>query len=475
VNPISPPLPIPPKARLASSSKALKRAKMPRLGWLEIVVLGQTMLPAMMFIPPLIPLRFLTRAAAYVLPMVAFVLYLVSGRKLVGNRRYPPVPFLAFCIGWLLVSVINPGVNTFSSAFCCVGIATGVMSPAFWAPSSIRDSRQLGRLMILLLACNGASAVMGIAQVYRPETFRPPKLALEGREGYEEAMSVTMDNGRKFLRPAGLTDSPGGAAMGGQASVALGLAVALLPIAWWKRGIGVSLALAGILVLFYSQVRVMIITLAIGLIFWGILLSLRGEAKRLSMLLSCVFILGAVAVASVLSSGGSKVMQRFLTLFEGNAVSVYYKNRGAFVENGLALYLPKYPLGAGPGRNGMAASMFASTVVPPDRAMIWAETQVEAWVLDGGLPLLVAYSMALAAAIASATWTALKCPDREVAYWAGVVLVYGVGAVAMVMGYAVFMSPLGVQFWALMGALFGAQERARFEAAARLKAGLKPS
>jgi hypothetical protein len=65
----------------------------------------------------------------------------------------------------------------------------------------------------------------------------------------------------------------------------------------------------------------------------------------------------------------------------------------------------------------------------------------------------------------SAMKTALRCPNPEIAYWAGVVVVYGVAAVSSAFGYPVFMAPAGVQFWALFAALFGAQEQARVDAA----------
>lgn len=453
-------------ARRPAKAPAASKKKMPRLGWLEIVVLGQTVLPALMFVPQLTVLRFISRVASFALPMMAWGMFLISGRKTPGGRTYPPAPLLMFASAWMAVSIVNPGVNTLSSALCAVGIAVGVMCPAFWGAAAIRDPRQLGRIMILLLMCNGASALMGIAQVYRPNTFRPPKVVGLGKEGArEKALTVTTDDGHEFLRPTGLTDSPGGAAVGGQVSVAIGLALALMPVAWWKRGAGASLAFVGVAILFYSQVRVLLITLILGLMVWGLLLALRGEVRKLATLAVMGLVLGVAAGAWVFTHGGSGVMGRFAKLLNNDVVSTYNHHRGAIVAHGIQELLPRYPLGAGPGRCGMPSGLFGNPVSSPDRAPIGAETQIDTWVLDGGLPLLGAYALALALAMCSAMWTALRCPDPEIAYWAGVVVVYGVAAVSSAFGYPAFMAPAGVQFWALFAALFGAQEQARINAA----------
>jgi len=445
------------------SAAAPKLGKTPRPGWLELVVLSQTIFPAMMFVPALLPLRFVTRVAAFALPVAAWAAYVLWGRRPAGARLYPPAPFLAFAAVWVAGSaILNPGVNTLLSALCALGIMLGVLGPAFWATASIRDPRQLSRLMVLLLACNGASAVMGMAQVYRPDTFRPPRMPLlEANPGQEKALEIELSDGRRILRPPGLTDTPGGAAIGGQASCIFGLALALLPIAWWKRGLCLGLALVGLTIIFYSQVRVLLVTLVLGLMLWAAILALRRDVKKLSTLATCAGLLSVVAIGWVVRSGGAQVMKRFLALVEGNVSTVYYKNRGAFVENALYESLPRYPLGAGPGRTGMAQAMFGNPLAPVARAPLYAETQIEMWVYDGGAPLLLAYALALAAAMVVAANTALRSPDPRVAYWAGVIMVYGVTIVASTFGYPVFMAPAGVQFWALFGALHGADACAR--------------
>lgn len=438
--------------------------KLPRLGWLELIVASQTILPAMMFAPQLVPYRTITRMIAYLLPLAAWAAHMVGGRRIAGGRAYPPAVCLGLAVAWMTVSIANPWVNTLTSAACAVAISTAVLCPAFWAPAAITDPRQLKRLLMILLACNGASALMGLAQVYRPDTFRPPRIfAFENNSNAEGMLTIERDDGTKILRPPGLTDSPGGAAIGGLISCAIGLAVALTPIAWWKRAAGMGIAVIGLTVLFYCQVRSMTITLVLGLALWGVLLALRGEMRKLATLGVLAAVLALAAIGWVVRGGGSKAMDRFLALFEERATTVYYRNRGASVEHALTEQLPKYPLGAGPGRVGMASFYFGNPLTPQERAPLYGETQIEYWVLNGGLPLVLLYPAALVLAFVVVVRTAVGSPDPEVAYWAGTVFVYAVAAGVSLMAGPTFEGPAGVQFWVLLGALYGTAQQARVD------------
>ena len=438
---------------------------MPKIGLLEVIVVAQTVLPALMFIPALLPIRFLTRVISFLLPLIAWAVYSISGRKVAGGRPYAAAVPLALAMGWLAVSIFHPNVNTLNSAVCSLGITAGVCCPAFWAPAAIVDGRQLRRLLVLMLLCNGASAVMGIAQVYRPDTFRPPRVPmLELNPELEGSLMVKTDDGREFLRPTGLTDTPGGAAIGGVAACGFGLAMALASGAWWKRLGSLGLALVGLTIMFYSQVRSLTITLVLGIVVWAILLLLRRDFRKLTTLLACVGLIGVVAIGWVLRDGGAGVLERFGALFEDRATTVFYKNRGGFIEYALNEQLPRFPLGAGPGRVGVPSAMFGNRLAPPDRAILYAETQVEIWIYDGGIPMLLLYPLALFIALGSAARTAVTCPDGEVAYCAGAVIVYAITIMTAALAGQPFMSPMGVQFWTLMGAVYGAQEYARVAA-----------
>ena len=426
---------------------------MPPLGWMEWVVIAQTAMPALMYVPGLSVLRAASRAVACVVPLVAWGAVLASGRRVAGKRP-PATGWLTFCSVWLMLSIAHPTTNSFLSGLAEAALYISVFCPAFWAPAAIRDARQLRRLLVIFLICNGASSLMGIAQVYRPETFRPPNIpSLAGNADRERDMTITTDDGRQYLRPCGLSDQPGYAGICGIYACLSGLAIALWPGgAWWKRSAAASLAVVGLAVIFYSQVRFSILVLIAGLIAWAFLLVLRRETRALLRLGMAVGLLALVAVGWVIRSGGAGVLNRFYTLVENRADVVFYQNRGHFVEAALTVELVEFPLGAGIGRTGMMYVYFGNPMAPPDSANLYAETQIEFWILDGGVPLLVGSVGALATAMWSAMRIALRGKDRELSYWAVIVVVFGVFTVLGCLGGVPFVSLIGMQFWVLIGA-----------------------
>ena len=56
---------------------------------------------------------------------------------------------------------------------------------------------------------------------------------------------------------------------------------------------------------------------------------------------------------------------------------------------------------------------------------------------------------------------ALTCKDRELAYWAAVVVASNLSIIATCFSYVTFLSPIGLQFWLLAAALHAADLRTR--------------
>jgi hypothetical protein len=435
--------------------------RMPRLGWLEWIVISQTALPAMMYIPGASRYRFVSRILGTVLPLIAWGAVAMSGRQVVGGRRYPAATCLGFCTIWVLLSIAHPSTNSLLSGLAEATLTIAIFCPAFWAANLVTDTRQVRRLIVILLICNGASSLMGIAQVYQPERFRPPNLPNLALDAIETEMTVTTADGLKYLRPAGLTDSPGAAGMAGLLACLTGLAVALSSVAWKTRVVSLGMALIGLAVIFYSQVRFTLIVLVVGIVVWIGLLAMRRDKRKLITLGIFTVLLAFGATGWVMRSGGSEVMKRFLTLVEERADTVFYANRGKFVEYALTVDLIDYPLGAGIGRFGTMNSYFGDPFAPPSRGPLWCEIQIEGWILDGGAPLLLASVGAVITAMIVATLMALRCQDRELGYWATVVVIFGLFNTLSCLGNMPFLSPNGLQFWVLMGALFGADSVAR--------------
>jgi len=146
---------------------------------------------------------------------------------------------------------------------------------------------------------------------------------------------------------------------------------------------------------------------------------------------------------------------KFETLHEK---ALYYRSRGMSVEYAFNNLLVDYPLGAGLGRWGMMryyfgdAGKLASTEV-------FAEVQPNAWLLDGGLFLLVFYSLALTVTAFYDVKLLRSLASREDRLWASAVIAANFGTLALVFSFVPFGTAAGMQFWFLEGTLHGAMSR----------------
>jgi hypothetical protein len=95
-----------------------------------------------------------------------------------------------------------------------------------------------------------------------------------------------------------------------------------------------------------------------------------------------------------------------------------------------------------------------------------------AWVMDGGIPLLVIYLVAISFALYDTLRIALKTRDRELGYWAAVIFASNLGMLATSFSYVTFLTSLGLQFWLLASALHAADLRVR---ATKIAGAVKPA
>jgi hypothetical protein len=106
--------------------------------------------------------------------------------------------------------------------------------------------------------------------------------------------------------------------------------------------------------------------------------------------------------------------------------------------------------------------MMHSLFADPNRiSLVWVEVMVQAWIYDGGLPLLVGYGGAVLVALYDTGRIALSCRDRELAFWAAVVLALNLSVAATCFSYVTFLSALGPQFWLLAAAVHAADRQTR--------------
>lgn len=440
-------------------------------GWLEWTCVGMTLFPALLFIPGLGPIRLLTRVGLFSTSLLAWgMLGMRGGRSM---NVLPSAAWLTAALCYMGLMIFHPETNTILSGLGQIGLCASVMAPAFWGTEALASPRQVRRLITILLVCNAASALVGIGQVFRPDTFFPPAMNVS-MLSEEVANSLKIEvNGRRVFRPSGLSDSPGAACWGGLLTVLTALGWALRPIAPWKRAACAGLAFVGMGVMYFSQARVSVVMLAVCLVALGTLFTLQGNARRATILGAGSVALFLGAFAWVQAAGGSAVAARFYTLFEKDAVEVYQSNRGGFLTGALTGYLPKAPFGMGLGRWGMTLVYLGDQAreAAYGADLAWVEIQIAGWIVDGGAPLLLLWCVALALALWVSVRVALRSRDPELAYWAAIITALNLSVLAACFSFPVFVNPLGMQFWLLTAALFQAD---RLAAAAPRRVGKRP-
>jgi hypothetical protein len=322
----------------------------------------------------------------------------------------------------------------------------------------------LQSLITILWLFYTASAVLGVLQAYFPGQFQPPLAAVLSGKGRNvlNALEIELASGERVFRPMGLTDTPGGAAGAGMYAVLLGIGTLLSEKAAFTgaRLVAIGGMVAGLMCLYLCQIRSLVIMTGVcTLTLLGVLL-LSGRMSKLVGLLGAVGVIVPGAFALALAVGGDAMTARLTTLVAADPSSVYYRNRGHFLEYTLDHDLPLYPLGAGLGRIGMVHSYFGNAT-----GALWAEIQWTAWLLDGGILLILLYVTAIFIAL----WGCLQISRQQqrrdagsLSLWAAVIFAYDVGALALCFNYPLFEGTGGVEFWLLnMTVLCAAQNTER--------------
>jgi len=158
------------------------------------------------------------------------------------------------------------------------------------------------------------------------------------------------------------------------------------------------------------------------------------------------------------------VTKRLATLVEEPAGKVYYTNRGHFLEETINDFLPQYPFGAGLGRWGMMNQYFGDASLTR-ASTIWVEIQWTGWLLDGGVPLVLAYVIALVLAFGIAWKISQDRGNHGLGTWGALLFAYNLAAFAVTFNYPLFIGQGGLEFWLLNAGLFAAWRHERERAA----------
>jgi hypothetical protein len=375
-----------------------------------------------------------------------------------------------FILAIVALAFFNPNGNTLAASAAQVAMYVAILAPLFWVPRLSIDISNLRRILLMIWIFQSISAVVGILQVYYPGHFAPAisTIILDQGRAYVKGLQFQNAYGQLVFRAMGLSDIPGNAGAAGFYAALFGAAFMLTWRSWLRRMLAIGTMVAGLAAIFLSHVRASLVMLIVCAAVLTVVLAIRrarvratlpawrrSEAGTLTRLLVVIGVVAFFGFSWAIMVGGNGVGERFATLTASDPGTVYHQNRGHFIETSIKDILPEYPLGAGLGRWGMMNHYFGDNS-DPKTAMIWSEEQFTAWLVDGGVPLILAYLFAIAVAILFAFRLALKRIDPELAIMAAVICAYDVGAVASSLGYPFFGSQSGMEFWMLNAALFAA-------------------
>jgi hypothetical protein len=313
----------------------------------------------------------------------------------------------------------------------------------------------LNQVLLVLWLFHTASAGVGVLQVYFPGQFQPNLSSVISEGGLAEGLKITLASGERVFRPMGLTDLPGGAAVAGLYAFLLGFGFLLSRRSALFRVAAPASMAVGLFCIYLSQVRSLLLMAGICAVTFGAVLGRRGELKRVLALGLVVLVVVSASFAWAVAVGGDDLTSRLSTLVQENPGQTYHSNRGQFLEDTLTYFLPEYPLGAGPGRWGMMYYYFGDRgdTAP---APFWVELQWTAWLVDGGVPFVFVYFGAVVVACVTAWRLAVARREGALSVWAGVVLAYNIGAVALTFNYPIFLSQAGMEFWLLNALVYSA-------------------
>ena len=417
--------------------------------WAHTFILLQFTFQLLLLIPQIGLLRVPMRIASFALSLFLLVLLRPEGSKHPATN--PAIIVLAII---LLQFCLHPYMNSITAGAAQCAMYLAILSPLFWVRSLKITPNGFESFMLLMWAFQTLSAGFGVLQVYFPGKFQPSLSTFIQNSTYHgDDLLITLANGEQIHRPMGLTDTPGGAATAGLYVLLFGVVIALKHQNPLLRIAGIGSAGLGLFCIYLSQVRSILVMAAVSMVFLAVVLIRTGQIARLTVMVSSVTALFAATFSWAIAIGGKSTLQRLSSLFAASPNEVYQKNRGFFLQDTLEKLLPQYPLGAGLGRWGIINSYFGdNTDLVSQR--IWVEIQWTAWLLDGGVPLVIAYVAALAIACQTAWNIATNRKLGDFALWGGLIFAYNIGAVAITFNYPLFMSQGGMEFWLLNAALF---------------------
>ena len=195
-----------------------------------------------------------------------------------------------------------------------------IAAPMFWAARSVRSPERLARLLWIIFAASLVSAAVGVLQVYYPDVFLPPEFSALARSlnpAIVDALSYVGPDGRPIIRPPGLSDLPGGAAVAGLTTVVLGIAyVSHEGHHRLVRILSVGAVAVGMTALYLTQVRALTVMAAVGVLVFAAVRLRQGRILQGGWIAVGGVALVAASFMWAAAIGGKAIEDRFSGLIE---------------------------------------------------------------------------------------------------------------------------------------------------------------
>ena len=427
-------------------------------GLLEFFALTIYLSSALLFIPGAQAARTAIRSLPYLFSLAMLAWTLAAATS--AGRGWPGRWILLAAILTLTLGLAHPQSNLISGLAQIV-LQISIAAPAWWAAAQPVGKRRLERFLTLVFIANAASAAIGLLQIYYPDRFMPPEFSREAMRANPEllrALSFTGNDGRTFIRPPGLTDFPGGACAGCANTILLGLLMGLQAgVSIPRRFIYLGLGGVALVTLYLTQVRSMLLMSIVGCAAMCLLLVRQRQLLQSGLMAGVGAGMLAVTFLAAAAIGGKSIIERFSILFDDRVAENLYASRGIFLEYTFRHLIFEFPLGAGLGRWGMMRSHFIGFDPNPTQA-IWVEIQVTGWLIDGGIPLMIAYILAISAAMHRLY--SLTHPNRggPLAYSAAVIFCLNLFMIGQANAGPSFNSIGGLQFWLCTAVILAAEK-----------------
>jgi hypothetical protein len=419
------------------------------LGWIHFFLIFQFVLQLLILIPQLGAIRVVMRTASFAISLLLLVWIPGKGIDFPAKNACVAAVYIL-----LLQLFLNPGLNSFLAGLAQCALYLAIFAPLFWTSRLKVTLASFQSLVYVVWLFHTVSAIFGLLQVYFPGQFQPP-LSTSITQFYgedAEQLKITLADGSQVFRPMGLTDTPGGAARAGFFALILGVGLVLKSKYVPFRLAGIASSAIGLFCIYLSQVRTAFISLSVGLIILGICLFKQGDFKKLSLFISGTLVMFTSVFTWAVAVGGDSSLQRLLDLTAEDPATVYQQNRGGFLTHTIQDLIPQYPFGAGLGRWGMMNSYFGENNNPFTSAL-WSEIQWTGWILDGGVPFLLAYTIAMFFVFKFCWDIAIDKRLPQLNFWAAILLAYNFSILASMFSSNLLIGQSGLEFWLLNAAL----------------------